>query len=517
MKVNRKLIVLSVLSIALVLGVIGVSAQAPDGSGWWVGFTTQNIDTKNNTMVTLAYPMAGAPDLPSNPTSNVIIPVGYAVTFNPGLSATCGAVATNGCRIGFNPDLPAGFQGSVVMSSSGPAVAIAQLNNNTSGNVGVTGGTARAGYQGTGADLAANKLFFPTVKNNFSGQSVGLFVQAAGTDANVSVKYTMRDGSTHTDSKLIPANKTYVFMPGAATPPIQSCNGGNGDKCIGGAVVTSNQPIAGTIVEYQVGVAVAQYVLSTRALVPADAGPTVVAPTMKYDFNGATTGASVLNTDAAATATVDLTFVVTGVQKPCSVSVGAVRTDTITVAPGASQVVNGQQNNIGGLPACTFFAMTASTANNGGEDIAVTVNESATKNGNKVKAVYTGFNTAGATATTFFPLEKENFNGQTTGLAFVNAHDSLSTKIDATYSGSCGTSVLRTISVDPGEAVSLRQVYIQSNKFTVQSGGLPQSGCKYSVSATAVTAGATIVGLGQEAPLSEGKPLDIFNLEGFNQ
>ena len=146
----------------------------------------------------------------------------------------------------------------------------------------------------------------------------------------------------------------------------------------------------------------------------------------------------------------------------------------------------------------------------------MTVNEAATASGNAVKAVYTAFNAAGATATTFFPLEKENFVGQTTGIALVNASPSTPTQIDATYSGSCGTHVLRTISLAPGAAVSLRQVFNPSSKFTVQSGGLPQSGCKYSVSATAITGGAVIVGLGQEATVS-GTTLDIFNLEGFNQ
>jgi hypothetical protein len=76
--------------------------------------------------------------------------------------------------------------------------------------------------------------------------------------------------------------------------------------------------------------------------------------------------------------------------------------------------------------------------------------------------------------------------------------------------------VLRTTSVDPGAAISLRQVYKPSSKFNVVSGGQPQSGCKYAVSAQAVTAGVNIVGLSQEAPVG-GTILDIYNLEGFNQ
>lgn len=517
MKVNKKLVLFAVLVAALTLGAVLAAAQAPSGGGWWVGFTTQNVDPSNQiTVVSEAFVLAGEADPPNNPVSSVAIPVDYAVTFHPGFGKTCGDVATNGCRIGFSPDLASGFQGSVVMSSDGPAVAIAQVNNNPSGSVGIPGGSARGGYQGTGADLADLKLFFPTVKRNFAGQSVALFVQAAGADADVDVVYTMNDGSTHTDSHLIPANKTYVFLPEAASPTIPSCNGGVNDNCIGGAIVTSDQPIAGSIVEYQAGVSVADFVLSTRALVPTDAGTTIVAPTMKNNFYGGTTGASVLNTDDSSTATVDLTFTVTGVASPCAVSPGAVRTDQITIPPGASQVVRVTQNNIGGLPACTFFAMKASTADQGGEEIVVTVNEANTMGGQSVKAVYTGFNVDNASPTAFFPLEKEAFVNQTTGVTLVNASESGNSQIDVTYSGSCGTHVLRTTSLGPGEAIGLRQVYKPSSKFTVISGGQPQSGCKYAVSATAITPGVNIVGLAQEASIS-GTTLDIYNLEGFNQ
>jgi hypothetical protein len=512
---SRRL-VLGLIVALVVLAVATASAQGPAGSGWWTGFTIQNTSAGNSINVAVeAYTRSGAGDPAETPLAVVEVPDTFAVTFTPGLAGNCGAVATNGCRIAFTPDLPAPFEGSAVISSDGPAVAIAQVNNNPVGSAGVTGGTARGGYQGTGDGIASNTLYFPTVKNNFSGQTTALFVQAAGAEANVSIQYKLNNGQIKNANTVIEANKTYVFMPGAAGVP--SCGGGVNDSCIGGAVVTSSSgPIAGTVVEYLEGVAIARFVLSTRALVPGDAGEVILAPTMKNNFNGGTTGASVFNTNDASTATVDLRFTVTGVTSGCSAKVGDVATDQITVPPLGSTVVSVHRGNIGGLPACTFFAMTASTADHGGQHIAVTVNENRVIGGDSLKAVYTGFSAASATSTVFFPLVKENFSNNTTGLALVNASPTTATAFILTYSGSSGTHVLETISVAPGAAVSVRQAFAGSPNWTAISGGLPQAGVRYAVSVVPKVPGVPIVGLAQEATVS-GTRLDVYNLEGFNQ
>ncbi len=513
----RKIRYMVVLVVVLLLGVtaFSVAAQAPTGTGWWVGFTVQNTHASAINLSAEALWVTGGS--PTTYNSAVNIPTTYAVTFHPGFAGTCGAVADNGCRIAFNQDLPAGFEGSVVLSSDGPAVAIAQVNNNSSGTVGAPGGNARGGYQGTAGVIAANDLFFPNVKNNFGGQTTAFFVQAAGQNANVTITYTMNDGNVYQETASITANRMYVFLPSAATPSVPSCGGATNDTCLGGAKVTSNAPVAGTVVEFQEGVTVAEFVLSTRGVTPSDLGTTIVAPTMKNDFFGGTTGASVFNADPTDTATVDLTFTVTGVESGCSVSPGEVRNTTITVPPLASTVVSPFRNNIAGLPACTFFAMTAES--NTGELIAVTVNESRTSGGDTFKAVYTGFNTANASSTVFFPLEKEDFFGNTTGLALVNASASASTQINVVYSGATGTHSLTTISLGPGEAVSLRQVYkgVDPTKFTLDGGStLPQANNKYAVTATATNGSAVIVGLAQEASVASPF-LDVFNLEGFSQ
>jgi hypothetical protein len=501
--------------LVMLAGVLVASAQAPSGSGWWTGFTVQNPTAGEATTAVEAFwktdgastTYVGSAKIGSN----------NAVTFHPGLDGTCAlppAVAANGCRIAFSPELPSGFEGSAVVSSDAPIVAFANVNNNDSGSVGVSGGKARAAYQGTGHALAANTLFFPTVKVDFSGSSSMFFVQAAGADAETTITYKMNDGSSHFETKTIKANRTYAFVPAAAG--VESCNGGNGGggnvaKCFGGATVTANNPIAGTVVEYAEGASIAKWVLSTRGITPNDTGTTIIAPTMKNDFNGATTGATVLNTDTSQTATVDLSFSVTNVSSGCSASIGDTATDQISVGPQKSVVVNFNQGNVGGLPNCVFYSMKATTAAQGGESIAVTVNENRKSGGQTFKAVYSGFNADNAQDSIFAPLYKEDFNQAIGSLTLVNA-SSTPTQIDVTMSGS-SVHVLRTISLDEGEAVPIRLASNGSPNYTAISGGLPVAGEKYAVTAQAVESGATIVGLYQES--SFAKALDVFNHELF--
>jgi hypothetical protein len=450
--------------------------------------------------------------------SDVTIGGGNAVTFHPGFGGTCepsGTVASNGCRIGFVEELPAGFQGSVVVAAEEAVVAFANVNNNASGSVGVSGGKARSAYQGTGGAIASDTLYFPTVKYNFANQSTIFFVQAAGENANVTINYTMENGASFSENKVIEANKMYAFVPAAAG--VTSCNGGTGSNCIGGATVTAadGKLIAGTVVEYREGVSVSEFVLATRAQTPSDIGSKIIAPTMKNEFFGGTTGASILNTSNSEVV-VDLSFSVTNVTSGCSASIGDTATDQVTIPGNGSTVVSRFRGNVGGLPDCVFYAMTA-TAQNPAQNLAVTVNEAQTNSGQSLKAVYSGFNAATAQPSTLFPLVKENFVNNTTGLTIVNS-GSVATQVDVTYVGTNSTHVLRTIEIGPGEAVPLRQTYngASNPNYSPISGGYPVQGDKYSVTAEAVTEGATIIGLAQEATLS-GALLDIYNYEGFSQ
>lgn len=521
----RKIKAFSILIILTILLVttLSLSAQTIDGSGWWTNFTIQNTTSNVATIAAVGYhPTGGSSETYS---SSTVLNGNTSVIFHPGLSATCPSTVTtavSGCRIGLSPSLPAGFQGSVVISSDSPVVAVTSLNNNTSGTVGVSSGSARSSYQGIDGSSASTTLYFPTVKRNFSGQSTIFYVQAAGAEANVTITYEMNDGSTHTQNQIIAANKMFAFAPSAATPAVASCNGGNGGgssvaACFGGATVTSNSgPIAGVVVEYIAGASTASYVLATRGLTTNDAGTELIAPTMKNDFNGSTTGATILNTGGS-TANVTIQSTVTNVSAGCSANIGQVFTQNVSIPSGKSIVVNRFQGNTGtGNPNCTFYTMKATSTNS--QPIVMTVNENRDIAGQTVKAVYAGFNAASATDTVFFPLSKEFFNGQTSGLSVVNA-GTTATKITGTFTCDDGTHVVQTASnVAAGAAVSFFNLSGGGNgTFTALSGGMPGAGVKCSAVMTSA-GGQALVGLAQESDRdSSNGTLDITNYEGFNQ
>jgi hypothetical protein len=525
---RKPIFVLAVALILMMAIVSASSAQGLSGSGWWVGFTVQNPTSGNGTMVATAY---HGTDDPQTDTvtfaDSVVVPGDGAVTFHPGLGGTCDDPPTqsqSGCRIELkdaaNNPLPANFEGSAVVSSDVPAISFASLNNNRSGSVGVDGGKARAAYQGTGGTAAANTLFFPSFKNNFAGQSTIFYVQAAGADADVTITYTTQESTpqVYTENKVIKANRMYAFLPAAASVP--SCGGGNNDNCRGGAIVTSSSgPLAGTVVEYEDGVSVAKWVLSSSAFTPADIGTTVIAPALKNDFGGGTTGAAILNTTNTQ-ALVDLTFVVTALQSAgCAgpgIGVGTVRNGTVTVPAQGTEVIRINRGNTQ-LPACVLYAMTAEDQG-ADQELAITVNQTQVQGTQTLKSKYNGFNAANATGTALFPLVKENFGSNTSGVTIVNA-GSITTKVDVTYAGSLSSHTIQTIDLAAGQAVTLRQVYTGAHlgtRYTLPLGQTLPPAQKYAVTATAVQAGARIVGMSQEATLS-GTRLDIKNYEGFNQ
>lgn len=518
---KRKLFTVVILVLLMAIGIVATSsAQGPDGSGWWASFTIQNATANDVNVVSTAYHATGGAG--TTYSNSVTLPGDYSVIFHPGLAANCTSpVTVSGCRIGLTPNLPAGFEGSAVISSDDTVYAITTVNNNASGSVGVSNGTARSSYQGVDGASAATTLYFPTVKNNFSGQTTAFFVQAAGAEADVTISYRMNNGNTYTQNQTIQANKMFAFSPSAAGVP--SCNGGNGGgsstaPCFGGATVTSDTPVAGVVIEYIDGASVASYVLATRGLSDADAGTTVAAPAMKNSFNGGTTGATILNTGASS-ATVNLDFAVTSSSAGCPISPGHTTSDSVTIAPGASVVVNQLQGNTGDLDIlanrCVFYSMVA-TSN---QPIVMTVNENRTYQGVPVKAVYTGFNAAGATDTVYIPLYKEFFNGQASGLTVVNAHNSTATVIRATFTSSTGsTHVVQTTSAVPaGAAVNFFELYNGQAGFTAVSGGMPAFNTKHSVVVEAVTAGVPLVAITQESDRDGAPIFDITNYEGFNQ
>lgn len=500
--------IISAITICLIMGLILISSAnaALPGPGWWTFYQFQNIDSATANIIMTAYDKNTSSTYNGGPFS---LAPGAALAYNPGLTPNY----PSGDRVGFSPDLPSGFEGSVVLSSDKQMIAVAQIGNNSVGSVG-SGGRASAFYQAIGSVLTDNELFFPTVKNNFQSQTTTYYIQAAGADANVTIEYTMNDGQTYTQNTTISANKMFAFDPSSAGVPAGSTAPAASNPSLGAARVTSTTgKIAGVVVEYPTVGSPAPYVLSTRGLISADIDTTLIAPTIKNNFNGGTTGLSVQNTGSA-DALVQIDLIVTNASNPSLI--GNSYTDQEIIPAGGSVVFSAFRDNLGGMPSGTFASATITSIDDATYDpqpLAGMVNETNSFG----KATYAAFAKKSATTTVGFPIVKEMFSGSTTGVAVVNV-GTAPTKFYATYIDQNGVSRTfeTTSTVLPGAAVSFFKVYTNpSSKFTGLSNFSVLFGTKNSVVITSDGV-QPIVGLAQESDQDPSNGLlDVKNYEGF--
>jgi hypothetical protein len=496
-------IALASLSVLLIIGVAFGFGSALPGSGWWTSYQIQNVGTVTGTLAMTAYDRLSV-NTYSSP--GFLYGAGGALIYNPGQPPNYN---TGGTRIGFGDgtqQLPGGFQGSVVLSSDQPMVAVVNLGNNINGSVGVSGGQAGAFYDGSSA--GASQLSFPTVKNNFFGQTSEFFIQAAGASSIVTMTYKMNDASVHSQVTTVGANQMFVFDPSAATPPVASSGCGATSAtspCFGAAVVVGSTPIAGAYVETGTG-SPATFALATTGFTSSQADNNVMAPALKNAFFGGTTGWTIQNTTGVA-ATVFLTFTVTTIQGSPGVNPGDVRHQTIVVPANQSLVVNALSGNIGGIPPGVFFSGVASSA----QKVVSTVSETNSGTG---KAMYSAFGRSSVTNKLAFPLVKEFFFGSTTAVTIQNA-GTTTTTVTVQYINGVTVNTQNPHAIGPGAAFIWNKVSDPANA-SKYPGGKPAAGTNNSV---LVSATGPIIGLAQEAaittPWSSGG-VDVKNYEGFN-
>lgn len=406
------------LSMTLVLALVlplSVSAALP-GTGWTTSYQVMNIGTTAGQFSMQAYSTSGSTPVTVG-SSTFNFAALEALNYVPGKTPTYPA----GPDIGFTTALPSGFQGSVVVSASVPVASAVTLGNAS---------TARSRY-GAISSLA-QEIFFPVVKHNYGAQTTTFYVQAAGEVANVTMTYTMNDGTTHAQSATIEANKTFIFDPLLATPPVASTScGGISDTspCFGAAkVVSTTGSIAGVVVESPHATSPAPFVLSTRGLTSNDLGAKLIAPGVKNAYIGANAGLSLMNTGTGV-AKVIFTLTVIAVQSGSPAAVagvvpGQTYSGEIEIAVGKTSII-GPYTTMGVMPAGTYASVVAESvadATHSVQMLAGTVNEAkdAPIVGGKAKAVYFAFNPAIATGDTACPVIKENVLNQTGGMTAVN-------------------------------------------------------------------------------------------------
>lgn len=379
----KKLPFILLVILALVLGATLVSAQGLPGSGWETGQQVQNIsDTADATIVMTVYDQDGVSSSCGTKTAGP----GESVNFLANECAT-------------SP----GFQGSGVLSADAPLAAIVNVNNRTVGN-------AAGQYRGTDGDDVATTINFPLVKNNFAGRTTVFYVQNASSSTNT-IEATFSTGDlggatteyTNTYSN-VPANAMVIVIPADAGVPA-------GD--VGSLVVTGTQPLAGSALEHEAGVGLANNLQASKAFTPSEYDTTAYCPLVRnaHTARDQTTGIQAQNVSGAPqTITVEYQY---------RVNNGSLQTDSVTsptLADGESFTFFGKDATYG-LPE---GSLGSATVTGDGGNIAVVVNDRGFALNPSPVTTYSCFPASGASTEVSIPLYKEYFFGNTSGIQVQN-------------------------------------------------------------------------------------------------
>lgn len=482
-KISGVLILLMLMAFA----VAAASAQSGiPGSGWWSGEQVQNVSSGTATIVITAYDSQSSNQYSESKT----IASGQAYTFTP---------------LSDFGSMPAGFQGSAVVSSDQPVKAIVNVTNQLAGSLGVTGGKAAAQYQGTdGADVATT-LYFPLAKGDHFGKTTTFYIQNAGSAnaSNVVATFTMRNGDTHVvNLPTIGANKMALVSVSDASTYNPTENNGR----VGSLVVTGDQPLAGVVMEHPTTANPATVLNSTRGFTSGDFDTKAYAPVVKNSRFGRFTGLQVQNTSGSP---INITVTYKGVGGACA---GNTYTDT------ASNLANGESKTFVHLPGstnlptnCTGSATITATGN-----FVAIVNEQETTGSPVAGIMYSAISDSSATTKVSIPLFKDDRFGARTGLQVQNVGTATTTNWSATFSCTTGanftavSSVAKTGQIAPGAAFLF---YTPSNDDLFASAN-PFSSSNVNC-AVIIEADQKIVAIANESPVTAGA-LDDNNYEGFN-
>lgn len=477
------LVLASALVLAAFAGAVSAQSGIP-GSGWWTGEQVQNVGTATATLVVTAYDKNGS----ATYTSSQSLAVGSSYTFIP--SDFTG--------------MPAGFMGSAVVSSDQPIKAIVNVTNVFNGTYGVAGGTANAMYQGT--ESADTTLYFPLVKNNRFGNSTAFYIQNAGSSAaTATAVFSMDTGGvyTYTTPSIGPSQMIVVNPSDAGVP---STGGAGGRNNIGSLKVTSAQPLAGTVLEYIQGQAVATVLYGTRGFTAADFSQKIFTPVTKNSRFGRFTGIQVQNVSSSS---VDVTITYVGSGGPCA---GTVYTDTFSGVPAGASHTFVQLTGQTSLPSnCTAPATVSATGN-----VVAIVNEQNQTGYAASGSTYSAMSNSGATTKVSVPLFKDQRFGSSTGLQIENVGAATATNVVATFSckGAAtftAVSTPQTIAVG-GAKLFLRPSTMPAGTFT---GANPFSSGNVNCAVT-ITSDQNIVAIANTASDTGATTVDDANYEGFN-
>lgn len=503
---------IAVVIVALLITSVAI-ADLP-GTGWWSAVFVQNIDDAQGALSVIAYDSASAEEFTIDP---VAFDPGTALVYDPGKAA-------GGIYLGFEPSLPVGFQGSVVLSSNVEAAAVSEIANYRNFTVGGSG-TASARYTGMSQDDVAHTLFVPSIKHNYVGHTTTLYVQAAGESANVTVTYNMNDGSSYDQTQSIAANNMFIFDPANAGVPSTGCGfDANVSPCVGSAVVHSTTGrIAGTVVEHQHVGSPASYAMSTRMQTSNDMDTILYHPTIKNNYMGImTAGAQIMNLGSEP-ALVQITLTVT-VSSTNQASPGDEFVDTAVIQPNQGLLFSRWLDNIGGMPNGTFAAAvieSLDTAEYNPQPLVGSTNDS--KVMSRIPAgrgitLYSGFADGNASNAIAAPIIRENIDGISGGLTVQNV-GSAADVIDFYYFEYGTLNVYHfwsTNPIDVGQAINTNRVALNiGGRFTNDGTWAFSALDNKEFSVIAVSrSDQPIIGLASEYAIADD--MDMRNFEAIN-
>jgi len=412
---------------ALLVAVFLAPATLAQSITWTSGFQVQNLSNSTANIVVSYYNQNGTKNISDVQDQ---IPAMASKTYFP--------IAAN-----------AGFNGSVVVSSDQPVVAIA----NTLGNSPQYAASTESFSEGS------TSIKLPLIMKGNGGFYTWFNVQNAGA-SNTSVTVQFVPGSSG-NAYTAPA---VTVAPGAAATFDQHTLAALGTKFVGSAVVTSNsQPIVATVM--QVG-EIQKSLLGYNGFT--GGSTTVNLPLVMANNSGFFTGIQVQNVGSSATTiTIDYGSNTGGTLNPAN--------DTATIpANGSATFIQS------GGKWTSRYVGSATVTSTGGQPIVAIVNQ-LKPGGVTLGTAYNGFDPTKATSKVSAPLIMANNGGWFTGAQIQNV-GSASATVTVDYGTNLSGSYappneVRTIA--PGDSVTL-----------IQNGGA-WAGKKYVGSLTATGGGGS--------------------------
>lgn len=399
-----------------------------------------------------------------------------------------------------------GFNGSMVISADKQIAAIANLiTTDFSYNASTTGFSS-----------GSTSFNLPLVMCNNSGFNTFFNVQNAGSgDATVTVNYIPgsngNSGLSETATIKQGAAKTFDQAVGSTTRNCSTLADGSG-KFIGGATITSDQPIVATVM--QLNTTTFQVLMGYNGF--AAGSTTVSLPLIMANNSGFYTGIQIQNTGTIST---DVTVAYAPNTGGSFIPVN----ETFTLAAGASKTIlqngaspaNGSANN---WTSAGKYIGAATVTNSVGQPLVAIVNQVSLGGSGlgPFGTAYEGFNPATATAAVNAPLVMANNSGYYTGIQVQNVGGADCASVTIDYSAN----------VAPGgtfnPANETFTLAAGASKTVIQNGTSPSNGGvnnwtgvgKYIGSADISAPGCSIVAIINQIALLSGDRYMTY--DGFN-